>query len=529
MNVPPPLHAHKPRAPHRLSRFFTIEPATTPGASAVSYVPFVFLSRGLAFVRLLVIARLVTASEFGLFQPAQELINFAVPIVLFGLADVAERYASRMEKEGRLRTWLTHQYRRLLLIGIIAAAVILLASPWIAPVAFHLAGPDLFHGITLVALCALTVVALSLYQHLAALLRGIRAYSASAGLEISSAILFLLFAAIAAWRGGAISLIFAYAASVILPLTFFRLQLRQYLSQPTQTAASTITTAPEVDKHPRFNRFAAWSFVRLLLMMSFSAISILGISHLVVGTSPARQPAGTAHEVTAEYSLPYRIAQLLSYVAITLWASTYGIAARAWSHGQIRRAHVQLFRVGKFGAVLLTLLAVALLLLRGLFAQIESQYADSINSLLPPLLAIFIWYGLLAFCCTFADLHESPQRGAAFWAVAVIVQLITLFLTAHAQEPKQAMILACAAGIATALLIVAPLVLWHPFRFSATAVPLVLLSVAPLSLFLPLWIVDGLAPILMLGAIAFLYISGLLIRPIDRRAWRRWRTPAKIP
>ncbi len=112
--------------------------------------------------------------------------------------------------------------------------------------------------------------------------------------------------------------------------------------------------------------------------------------------------------------MPYRVAQFLAYVAVTLWASTYGIAAQAWSHGQIRRAHVQLFRVGKFGAVMLTVLAVALLLGRGVLAGIEWQYADSINNLLPPLLAVFVWYGLLAFCCTLADLHERPQWARCF-------------------------------------------------------------------------------------------------------------------
>ena len=206
---------------------------------------------------------------------------------------------------------------------------------------------------------ALTIFALALYQHLAAVLRGIRAYSASASMEVISAALFLAFATLAAWRGGAMCLIIAYGASVVLPLSFFAAILRNHLSGLAAGVAAPITASTDFDT-PRFRRFAAWSFIRLLLMMTFSAVSIVGVGYLV--DHDAAKSSAAAHDITADYAMPYRIAQILSYVGLTLWASTYGIAARAWSHGQIRRAHVQLFRVGKFGAVLLTLLAVALLL-----------------------------------------------------------------------------------------------------------------------------------------------------------------------
>jgi hypothetical protein len=54
--------------------------------------------------------------------------------------------------------------------------------------------------------------------------------------------------------------------------------------------------------------------------------------------------------------------------------------------------------------------------------------------------------------------------------------------------------------------------------------PLVVLALASLSLLAPEWVVDYIAPPVMLGAVAFLYVSGLLIRPMDRRDFRRWRT-----
>ena len=90
-----------------IPRFFSIARSTTPGQSASTYVPIVILSRGLAFLRILLVARILGNAgqeEFGLYQPALELVNWLVPLVMFGLADVAERYAAKFEKESRLAT-----------------------------------------------------------------------------------------------------------------------------------------------------------------------------------------------------------------------------------------------------------------------------------------------------------------------------------------------------------------------------------------------------------------------------------------
>jgi O-antigen/teichoic acid export membrane protein len=496
-------------------RYFQIQAVTTPGASAASYVPIVIVSRGLAFIRLLIVARLLGAAgkaEFGLYQPALEVINWIVPLVLFGLADIGERYASHFEREGRLRWWLQRQLLRLLATGSGVALLLLLLSPWIATKLLEVAPTDHTRGFALVAGCAATILLLALYQHLAAVLRGIRAFAASAGMELLSSTLLLLLCALAAWRGGAVSLIYAYAASILITFLFYAFVLWRFLQTIPQSSTPAETPAPA------HFWFGTWTFLRLLLVMTFGLISVVGIGHL----APPGPPAA-AHDLTADYAMPYRVAQLLAYVAVTLWASTYGIAARAWTHGQVRRAEVQMLRVGKWGAVLLTLIAVAVLLLRGILAHLEADYAAPLLTLLPPLLGIFLWYGLLNFWSLYGDLHERPWLGATLWGTAILIQLAGLFLHLGGPDPAQIMIVSSATGLAVSLFLLLPLLLWHPFRFSATAVPMAVLSLAPLALFSPSWVVDGLAIPILLGAIAFLYVSGLLIRPLDRRAWRRWR------
>ncbi|MGN6367758.1 MAG: lipopolysaccharide biosynthesis protein [Phycisphaerae bacterium] len=504
-----------------LRRYFQIEPVATPGGAAASYVPVVFASRGLAFLRLLIVGRLLGEAgkaEFGLYQPAQELVNWIVPVALFGLADVAERYASRFEKEGRLRPWLRRHYLRLLATAIPICAALMLLAPWLGRTVLHLPPGQSTRSVALLAECALTISALALYQHLAAVLRGLRAYGASAGLEITSALLLFIFAALAAWRGGALALMAAYAASVLLAFSYYAVRLLSFLHATEPATSSSQAVAPSPP--PTFRRFALWTFLRLLLMMTFNAVSILGVGAL--------DPPHAA-ETTANYAMPYRIAQLLAYVAATLWASTYGIAARAWSHGQVKRAHVQLFRVGKWGGILLTLVALGVMLLRPLLGLMTGpSYVYPIQTLLPPLLGVFLWYGLLAFWSLYADLHEKPALGACMWAGAVCMQLAFLF--AFSGPPESTMARACGFGLLCSLLVVVPLsVLFierRPTRMTATGVPLALLTLAPLSLFVPPWLVNLVAIPVLLGTILFLWISGLMIRPTDRRAWRRRFHPA---
>src|SRR5580698_4705057 len=114
-----------------VQRFLTITPIATPGRSAASYVPFVVFSRGLSFLRFVLVARLLgdlRQREYGLYQPALEFINWIVPLVMFGLADVAERYAVRFQREGRLGVALKQQYQRLLSIALPVGGLMVAAS-----------------------------------------------------------------------------------------------------------------------------------------------------------------------------------------------------------------------------------------------------------------------------------------------------------------------------------------------------------------------------------------------------------------
>ena len=82
---------------------------------ARAYVLAVMGARGLAFLRLFVVVRLLGEAgqrEFGAYRLGLEVINWLVPLTMLGLADVAERYAARMgagsEAGGLRRTVMGH-------------------------------------------------------------------------------------------------------------------------------------------------------------------------------------------------------------------------------------------------------------------------------------------------------------------------------------------------------------------------------------------------------------------------------------
>jgi O-antigen/teichoic acid export membrane protein len=399
----------------------------------------------------------------------------------------------------------------LLIVGAAVVALIVGLSSWLGKAIFKLpTGPGEWHGVKLLAACAVTILLLAIYQYLAAVLRGITAYAAAAAMESISAILFLGLSALAAWKGGAFDLIALYALSVLLPTIYFGSMLVSHLRQQ-----PAIETTPATASPPRLTRFAIFTLIRLLLVMTYGFLAMWSVTHLASADPQAQ---------TGAYSMPYRIAQLLAYVAVTLWASTYGLAAKAWSHGQTRRAKVQLFRIGKFGGVLLTIAALVLLLTRGIFAALlPASYSAAITELLPPMLALFTWYGLLAFASTYADLQEMPQKGAMLWGAAVAIQLALVMIPWPQVTAQEHVLYASALGVGVALLVLAPMLLWRPLKMMATAVPLAGLALAPLAFFSPSWVVDYIAPPLLLAALVFLLISGLLVRPVDRRSWRRAR------
>jgi len=371
-----------------LRYFFTLRPLTSTASSALAYVPAVLVSRALAFVRTLCVAWILaktwspahaqtlpaaadSQSEFGLYQTSLEFINVLVPLLMLGAGDVLERYLSRMLRDQGPQALVS--WTRLLFIHLLGRAVpaLLLLYVFAGIYVHDILAPGQY---VLLNACLVTVLLLACYQFLASLLRGMRAYGAAAGMELASAMFLLVFSAVGAYFGRAYHLVGAYAVSILLPLAYYAplayLHLKRSIPlAPSPGGAAVSSSAPEQlisdtsVRLPRTTRaYAAFTLLRLLLMMLFSFLAIWGVR-----TITGDRPMPVAVDALAEagnFAIPYRIAQLLGFLGVTLWASVFAIAAASHSHGNRRRGDAQYFRVGRLGGALLVFCATGLLLAR---------------------------------------------------------------------------------------------------------------------------------------------------------------------
>lgn len=418
-----------------LKPYLTIQPINSASVAASRYVPLVLINRVLAFVRLLLVTRLLGdagKAEFGLYQPSLELINWFVPLVLFGLGDVIERYAAKAVSAGQLHGLLRKHRRQL----VIAVSVLLIAGlcvrPWVSEYLLPAASPS--RAMVLVLLVLMNVAILAAYQYLLGLLRGLRAYGAAAGMETIAAMLLVTFSALAAAKGGANLLLIAYGISNLVPFLFYLRRVAVYCRALPRAEAGADN--PLESQHA----FAAATFVRLMLVMTYG----YAVFWLV---SWAMQDA----RAVAEFAAPWRVAQLMVYVAATLWSSTYGIMVGHWSRGSRKRAQLQLTRIGRIGLSFLLAVGCGVVALMPIWQAIfPGVYHHALQTYLHVMVCIFLLNGLLLYLCMWCDLLERPALGAALWASVLVVMAI-VFFQPDAERTFAAILGAAWAGMAAAV------------------------------------------------------------------------------
>ncbi len=494
-----------------LQGFLKVTPVETRGQALRAYVPLVLWNRGVAFLRILLVARIlgeVGKAEFGRYNISLEFINWIVPVVMLGVDSIAERYAGRHQREGNLAAFLNGHLRRLVLaVTLMLAALLVLAGPL---------GHKIFQRDQdrwLIVLAALDIAILAVYQWVAASLRGLRAYQTSAGMETIAAGLLMVFSIAAAWIDGAPALLIGYGISNLLPLAWYGMELRRF------ARAQKVVTPLESMEH--LGWFGAWSRVRIILWMSVGFVALKGVEYL---TGQGREIADIQ---VADYTMTYRVAQSLMYVALTLWSSTYAMAAARHSAGSARQANYQFLQVGKLGGIALLMAGVAVVVGGQFVVRLFlPAYSVAVGPMLSPVVGLFFWYGMMALLVSVGDLQERPWAGAAMWGLAVIFQLAAIVIWGHrtllparalhliealAPDGKWAVLWGSIAGAGTALLAAR----WLLHR-QAWLLPVGGLTLAGAGFFMPI------VPGAMWGAgiILVLASSGVLLR---RHEWKLLR------
>ena len=511
------------------------------GGAAAVYVPLMLVNRALALVRVVVVGNIlgmVGKGEFSRYQLGLELVNWIVPLIMLGLADTAERYVAHYERMGEARQFLRRHFGRLVVMGGGTLVVFVAASPWLGAGLFPGAVGSRLLGLpagadaaALVIVAAVVIWTLAIFQYMLAALRGLRAYAAAAAMETASALLLLILSALAAWRGGAVELLLGYWISLALPAAYYGVRLRGYLRGMEAAAGAEISgeagnlkVEPRTDETPpRLRSFARWSQARLMLMMTFGFVGIYGVGWLA-----RRQLEPNADAHAADYTMAYRVAQTLAYAGAVLWASAYGVAAKAWSHGARRRARMMFLAVGRIGGVGLLMAACCVLGLRDLLLALLPAYEVAIVQLLPALLGIFLWYAMLGFLVAYGDLQERPWVGAVLWAVAAGVQAGVIFGPAWCgvklggMDAPWTVVVASGLGLGMATMVCAPAFLWRPVRLTSVAAPIGILLVSMGAFFWPGQLVEAVASGAIVIGVGSMWLGGLLIRRREMRAMEKW-------
>jgi hypothetical protein len=141
----------------------------------------------------------------------------------------------------------------------------------------------------------------------------------------------------------------------------------------------------------------------------------------------------------------------------------------------------------------------------------------------PATLAMFSWYGLVAFYSVLGDLEERPWLGAGMWMIVVGVQIVAMAVAHRFVSAPIASLWGSCAGAGVGAILIGPAIFWRPVKLTAVAVPLGVFAIVPLTFLLPrewAWWVG--VPAVVVGLV-FLWSTRILIRPRDKRAVRRMR------
>jgi len=424
-----------------------IRPLDSARRSAVRYVPALLFTRLIGMGRFLIVAKLLGAArqpEFGRYSLWLELINWCVPVLMLGLGDVAERHAADFARHGRLGALIRRHAARLAAMALPAVACIMLASPFVGGALLREPGLSGAAAGGILSLIALNALALVYYQYTATLLRGLRAYTASATMETLASLLLLGFSVAAALApaGNALWLLAAYAASNLLPAALLSVEIRRFMRLPVTPLAEG---APE-PRHPRPS-FATFALARLLLTMTFGLLAMWSVKYL--------SPAAMADRLAGQFTMPYRVGQFLGFAGVTLWSSAYAIAASAWAAGDRNRARGLLLKIGGAGGLALAAAGAMVLVCKPvLLMLLDASYRPAIEAFLSPALGMFILYAMLAWASLMGDLHECSWIGALLWGIAVCTQLAVLLglhLSQARISPGGASLAASTAGLLLAL------------------------------------------------------------------------------
>lgn len=395
-------------------------------------------SRGLGLARSIALAWLMEASEYGLLGLALLLSNVLLPLLGLGIYEGITRYTPAAEAAGKLRAFLRMAVAIVGVMGLISAAVAVIAAKPLGALLFGQDGADRSGLLLATVFCVLSLV---VFHSVVGFLKGLRLFRATGAVEAISSVVFTAGAvAIAlAGAGTAPRMMMIYAAGNLVAVAFIARRLSSYLPATTETDEGA---APQSG---RLLRFSIWAGGTALLWHVMSYVPTRSLL-----SSSGEEAVGALTAIRTVSQVVQILAAVLAGVVASHVTRRWELEGRAVASAYLDMlTRFSLLAVMLFSAVLIVSRPVVMLAFPSTFGVAGEAY--------PALVLFYVWFGASLLLAIRLTLLEKTGLLFACLAVGACVAAFASATWVRSTEPLEAAIrstaLASAAGAAVVVVL----------------------------------------------------------------------------
>lgn len=407
------------------------------------YIPATAVARALGLARGVILARLISEHEFGLFQVTLLVVNVLNPLCGLGLNEGIARYVPMYETRGVLRSYLRRAVPFVGGIALLLSAVIFAAA---APLgrAIYATLPEAGQvAVTPEAWTTLTRIAASVtfgtvvYFLVLAILKGMRMFRAVSALELLNNLLFTattIAVAVAGWETAS-AMMACYGATLVFVIVVFALPMSRTIADEPARRAESAAPSPRERAISQLIKFSSWAAVAAIVwqLLQYYPMWFLQKTH---GPS-----------VTAVFGGVRLITQIVVVGAVTIIAVVQTAVTKLWESKGHDEADRLLLLAYKSTSLLMLVGCVAFALLAGpLMRLFPPSFAIGV-----PIVPISLMFFLVSSHLTFLAIHfaliERMRHLFLPWTLGLVCNvLFGVWLVSPYSPPERALMGAAWAG-----------------------------------------------------------------------------------
>jgi O-antigen/teichoic acid export membrane protein len=470
------------------------------GGALGFYVPATAATRAIGLARGIILARLISETEFGLFQLTLLVINLLNPLCALGLNEGIVRYVPMYETRGTLRRYLRHVVPIITAISLAGCAVVfLLAEPlgWLiyatveagksSVQAVQAADAQAVHNWTrLTRIAAGASFGLIEYFLLLSVFKGLRMFRAVSLMELLNNIVFTGLTIVVALAGfkSASAMTWCSVVAMLLMVPAFALPLQRFMANtpvlPPVPEEGVGTPGETESPMAQLLRFSTWAAVAAVIwqVLQYYPMWYLQKTH--------------GAEATAVFAAVRLVTQVVVVGAVTVAAVVQTTVTKTWESQGPPQADRQLSFAYKSTSLFMLVCCV---LFAALADPIMGLFRESYHvgvRIVPMCLMFFLISGHLTFLGIHFALIEKMRHLFWPWMGGLVANVVlSVLMVAPGMGREQAIVGAAWAGA----LGLAAAMLWAICLLYRERRPIdrgtVILWAATLLLVLPVWAQAG--------------------------------------